>query len=65
MSDNFFMDFSFSAHRFLKENLWNLYFQMSDALGACATMYKDKKEENLFSGETWLPSHNVRTRVRL
>ena len=28
MGDKFFMDFSFFAHRFLKENLWNFFSQM-------------------------------------
>ena len=34
-------------------------------LWVCGTMYKVKKEENLFLGELWLPSQNARTRVRL
>ena len=38
---------------------------MPNALGICGTMYKVKKEENLFWGELWLPSQNARTRVRL
>ena len=38
---------------------------MPDALGICGTMYKVKKEENLFWGELWLPSQNARTRVRI
>ena len=65
MGDKFFMDFSFFAHRFFTENLWNFFLQMPDALGICGTMYKVKKEENLFWGELWLPSQNARTRVRI
>ena len=65
MGDKFFMDFSFFAHRFFKENLRNFFSQMPNALGICGTMYKVKKEENLFLGELWLPSQNARTRVRL
>ena len=38
---------------------------MPNALGICGTMYKVKKEENLFFGELWLPSQNARTRVRV
>ena len=65
MGDKFFVDFSFFAHRFLKENLRNFFSQMPDALGICGAMYKVKKEENLFWGELWLPSQIARTRVRL
>ena len=63
MGDNFFMDFSFFAHKFFKENLWNFFSWMPDALGVCGTLYKVKK--NLFWGESWLPLRNARTRVRL
>ena len=59
------MDFPFFAHRFFKENLWNFFSQMPDALGICGTMYKVKIEENLFLWKIWLPSQNARTRVRL
>ena len=59
------MDFSFFAHRFFKENLWIFFSQMPAALGICGTIYKAKKEENLFLGEIWLPPQNARTRVRL
>ena len=38
---------------------------MPAALGICGTIYKAKKEENLFLGEIWLPPQNARTRVRL
>ena len=38
---------------------------MPAALGICGTIYKVKKEENLFWGEIWLPPQNARTRVRL
>ena len=65
MGDKFFMDFSFFAQRFLKENLRNFFSQMPNALGICGFMYKVKTEENLFLGELWLPSQNARTRVRL
>ena len=65
MGDNFFMDFSFFAHRFFKENLWIFFSQMPDALGVCGTMCKVKKEENLFWGDSQLPSQIARTRVRL
>ena len=65
MGDKFFMDFPFFAHRFFKENLWNFFSQMPDALGICGTMYKVKIEENLFLWKIWLPSQNARTRVRL
>ena len=65
MGDKFFIDFSFFTHRFFKENLWNFFSQMPDALGICGTIYKVKKEKNLFRGEIWLPSQNARTRVTL
>ena len=50
MGDNFFMDFSFFAHRFIKENIWIFFSQIPDALGVCRTLCKVKKEENLFWG---------------
>ena len=59
MGDNFFMDFSFFAHRF-KENL-------ARCLGGmwCGTMRKVKKEENLFLGDSQLPLQIARTRGRV
>ena len=38
---------------------------MPDALGVCGTTCKVKKEENLFFGDSQLPSEIARTRVRL
>ena len=38
---------------------------MPDALGVCGSMCKVKKEENLFWGDSQLPSQIARTRVRL
>ena len=38
---------------------------MPDALGVCGTMCKVKKKENLFWGDSQLPSQDARTKVRL
>ena len=65
MGDNFFMDFSFFTQRFFEENLQHFFSQMPDAFGVCGTMCKVKKEENLFWGDSQLPSQNARTKVRL
>ena len=39
---NFFMYFSFFAHRYFQENLWNVLSQIPDALWICLGMYKVK-----------------------
>ena len=65
MGDNFFMELSFSTQRFFKEHLWNFFSQMPDAFGVCGTKCKVKNEENLFWGDSQLPSQNARTKVIL
>ena len=47
------------------KKIFEFFSQMPAALGICGTIYKAKKEENLFLGEIWLPPQNARTRVRL
>ena len=57
--------FHFSLIDFSKKIFEFFFSQMPAALGICGTIYKAKKEENLFLGEIWLPPQNARTRVRL
>ena len=47
VGDNFFMDFSFFAHRFFLENLWKFILQMGNPLGVYETNYKVKYVKNL------------------
>ena len=56
MGDNFFMDFSFFAHRFFVKNLWKFILQMGNPLGVYETNYKVKKVQNLSLGKIWPPS---------
>ena len=65
MGDDFFMYFSFFAHRIFKGNLWNFFSQMPDDFELCGTMCKVKKKDNLFWRNSQLPSQNARTKVRL
>ena len=50
--------FHFSLIDFSKISL-NFFSQMPDAFGVCGTMCKIKKEENLFRGDSQLPSQNA------
>ena len=56
MGDDFFMDFSFFAHRFFVKNLWKFILQMGNPLGVYETNYKVKKVQNLSLGKIWPPS---------
>ena len=56
MGDDFFMDFSFFAHRFFVKNLWKFILQMGNPLGVYETNYKVKKVVNLSLGKIWPPS---------
>ena len=48
------------------KKIFEFFFsQMPDAMGVCGTKCKVKKEENLFFGDSQLPSQIARTRVRL
>ena len=56
VGDDFFMDFSFFAHRFFVKNLWKFILQMGNPLGVYETNYKVKKVQNLSLGKIWPPS---------
>ena len=60
----FSLIFHFSLIDFSKK-IFDFFLQMPDAFGVCGTMCKVKKEENLFWGDSQLPSQIARTRVRL
>ena len=65
MGDNFSWIFHFSLIDFSKKIFDFFSSQMPDAFGVCGTMCKVKKYENLFWGDSQLPSQNARTKVRL
>ena len=48
MGDDFIMDFS--------KKIFDFFSQIPDAFGVCGTMCKVKKDENLFWGDSQLPS---------
>ena len=59
---SFSWTFHFSLIDFSQKISDFFFSQMPDAFGVCGTMYKVKKEENLFWGDSQLPSQNARNK---
>ena len=65
MCDDFFMDFSFFAHRFFWKNLRNFFLSNGECPVGIWNYIQGQNRRKIFLVEIWLPSQDAGTRVSL